>query len=254
MTAGMTAVSLGDARANAILARAYSGGGLSRRFRRRRFEHVLRLIDAILSESGRCRIADLGGSSYYWELAAGELAQRNVEITLINMREQPACAFRQLVADATELSDISDMSFDLAHSNSVIEHVGDWSSMAALAANLRRLAPRYYLQTPYFWFPYEPHFRAPFIHWLPEQLRYRLVMALPLGFAEAKGSVFDAMSRVQSARLIDRGQLRALLPDAQISFERACGLPKSLIAIRPEFPPAQARLSPTRAQDRKAPP
>jgi hypothetical protein len=225
----------GEARARAMVARAYSArDGLSRRFRRKRFARVFQLVDAAIAERGRCRIADLGGSRYYWDIAEAELAGRNVEITLVNSRERPAGGgvFRHLDADATDLSALADMSFDLAHSNSVIEHVGDWARMAALAANVRRLAPRYYVQTPYFWFPYEPHFRAPFIHWLPEQLRYRLVMAAPFGFAEAKRSVFDAMTRVQSARLLDRGQMRALFPDAAIAFERVCGLPKSLIAVR----------------------
>lgn len=221
--------------ANAMVARAYAGGPtLSRRFRERRFQKVAAMIDRIIAEKGLCRIADLGGTKYYWDIAEGFVSARPIEITLINPKEPGAAGgkFRSVNGDATDLARLDDMSFDLVHSNSVIEHVGDWSKMAAMAANVRRLAARYYVQTPNFWFPYEPHFRCLFIHWAPEQLRYPLVRRFALGFADAKGTVDAAMRRVQSARLLDRGQMRALFPDAAIHSERVFGMTKSLIAIR----------------------
>lgn len=224
-----------DRRAPAMVARAYGNEqGLSRRFRLRRFARVFALIDMVIAERGRCRIVDLGGAAYYWAIAAEAVAARPVEITMINSKEAqaPSGKFAFRAGDATDLTGIDDMSFDLVHSNSVIEHVGDWTRMSAMAANVRRLAPRYYVQTPYFWFPYEPHFRAPFFHFLPEQIRYRLVARFALGFAGPKGNVGEAMTRVQSARLLDCGQFAALFPDAQIARERVFGLTKSLIAIR----------------------
>ncbi len=221
--------------ANDMVARAYGDRrSLSRRFREKRFALVAAIIDRIIAEKGQCRIADFGGTKYYWDIASDFVASRAVEITLINPKEAEKSAgkFRYLNADATDLSSLADMSFDFIHSNSVIEHVGDWSKMAAMAANVRRLAPRYYVQTPNFWFPYEPHFRCLFIHWLPEQLRYRLVRRFALGFADAKATIDAAMLRVQSARLIDEGQMRALFPDASIARENVLGLTKSLIAVR----------------------
>ncbi|MEQ1929213.1 MAG: class I SAM-dependent methyltransferase [Parvularculaceae bacterium] len=225
-----------DLRAPAMVARAYGDkDGLSRRFRLKRFERLFELIDAIIASKGRCRIADLGGTAYYWNIVGADVARRPLDITLINPKEdQPiGGAFSFCAGDAADLGDLGDMSFDLVHSNSVIEHVGDWARMSAMAANVRRLAPAYYVQTPYFWFPVEPHFRAAFIHWLPEQLRYRLVRRFALGFSGRKNSVDEAMVRVQSARLLDREQFRALFPDANHTVERVWGLTKSLIAIRP---------------------
>ena len=226
---------LANHRAQEMVARAYLGPeGLSRRFRLKRFRRLFALIDAIVAEKGRCRIADLGGTAYYWNIVAEDMAQRPLEIALINPREAQLSSgpFIGRAGDATELGDIDDMSFDLVHSNSVVEHVGDWLRMKAMAANVRRLAPAYYVQTPNFWFPFEPHFRAPFVHWLPEQTRYRLVMRFALGFSERKATVDEAMVRVQSARLLDRGQMKALFPDAAQIDERVCGLTKSLIAMR----------------------
>ncbi len=219
----------------AMVARAYGDpNALSRRFRAQRFARVGTMIDRVIAEKGRCRIADIGGTKYYWDIAEGFVADRPLEVTLINPKEAQSAQgkFRYLDGDAADLSGLDDMSFDFVHSNSVIEHVGDWDRMAKMAANVRRLAPAYYVQTPNFWFPYEPHFRCLFIHWLPEQLRYRLVKRFALGFAEAKKTVDESMRRVQSARLIDEGQMRALFPDAEIARERVFGLTKSVIAYR----------------------
>ncbi len=218
-----------------MVARAYADPqALSRRFRVRRFQKVTAIIDRIIAEKGRCRIADIGGTQYYWDIIGDFVADRPVDITLINPKESAAASgkFSHVAGDATDLGDIDDHSFDFVHSNSVIEHVGDWPKMAAMAANIRRLGPVYYVQTPNFWFPYEPHFRCLFIHWLPEQLRCRLVRRFALGFADAQRTVAAAMVRVQSARLLDKDQMRALFPDAAIEPERFCGLSKSWIATR----------------------
>jgi hypothetical protein len=127
---------------------------------------------------------------------------------------------------------LEDESFDIAHSNSVIEHVGDWERVESFAITTRRLAPRYYVQTPYFWFPIEPHFSALFFHWLPEVTRARRVMKRDLGFNPRATTVAEAMRSVQSARLLDKAMMRALFPDARLEEERVLGLTKSLIAVR----------------------
>src|SRR3546814_2616362 len=75
-------------------------------------------------------------------------------------------------------------SFDIAHSNSVIEHVITWDNMKNFARETRRVAAWHYVQTPYFWFPVDPHFyKLPFYHWLPRPLRAKLLMRLPLAHA-----------------------------------------------------------------------
>lgn len=218
-----------------MIAKAYgTNGGLSRQFRAKRFAHLLPMIDDIIARKGHCRIADIGGTKYYWDIAGDFAKTRPLEIHLINREpvEADGTTFIDARANATDLSVFDDMSFDLVHSNSVIEHVGDWTSMMAMAREVRRLAPSYYVQTPNFWFPYEPHFRCAFFHWLPEQIRYRLVMQFALGFAERKATIDDAMTRIQSARLIDRRQLSELFPDATLRAERFLGVAKSYTAIR----------------------
>jgi len=204
------------------------------RFRQKRFRNVQQLIDRVLEERGSCRILDVGGEAVYWDIAKDYLHGRNVHITLLNLRGSGTSTpqFSSVDGDATKLGHLADMSFDLVHSNSVIEHVGNWNAMAAMAEHVRRLAPKYFVQTPYFWFPVEPHVRLPFFHWLPEQVRFRILMRFDVGFSLRRESVSHAMRDVQEMALLDKTQVAALFPDAEIRFERVLGLPKSLMAIR----------------------
>jgi len=212
-----------------------SGQSFAFRARQRRFAHVRAMIEQIIAQKGHCRIADLGGTAYYWDIARPFIVRAPVEINLFNLDPDAPDAGAPFVAhhgNVCDLSHIDDMSFDLVHSNSVIEHVGTWREMSQMAANVRRLAPAYYVQTPYYWFPIEPHFRAVGFHYLPEQIRLRLMMNFNLGFGGRRQTVDAAMQAVQSAVLLDRRQLAALLPDATIVNERFGPLTKSLMALR----------------------
>lgn len=204
------------------------------RFRARRFEHLRPLIDETIAKKGHCRIADVGGTEYYWDIFGSYVADRPVEITLFNLEAHPvkSAKFTSHAADATDLSAYGDNAFDIVHSNSVIEHVGNWDRMSRMAHHVRRLAPVYFVQTPSFWFPYEPHFRFPFFHWLPEQARAELLLRFNLGFGGKRPCYDSAMRGVQSAYLLSERQFRFLFPDADIVKERTYGLTKSLMAVR----------------------
>jgi hypothetical protein len=209
---------------------------LAMKMRRARSRHVTALIEqASAQAAGACRILDLGGEPEYWALFDRAALERcGVHITLVNPQafEVADPMFTALEGDACDLPQWADGAFDLVHSNSVVEHVGDWPRMEAFAREARRLAPRYYVQTPYFWFPIEPHFSAPFFHWRSEQSRARALMKKRHGFADRAADVGQAMRDVQHARLLDKTQFRFLFPDARHLDETFFGLTKSLIAIR----------------------
>jgi len=207
------------------------------RFRRARSRRIVALIEAIHAEKGAVSIIDLGGEANYWRLFDLDLLQRsNVHITLVNPGGVDDVwdddLFSVVDADATHLPQYADNSFDLVHSNSVIEHVGDWVHMEAFAHECRRLAPRYYVQTPYFWFPVEPHFSSLFFHWKSEQSRARSLMKRPHGFSQKAPDIGMAMRDVQHARLLDKAQFHFLYPDATHYDEKFGPLTKSLIAVR----------------------
>ena len=104
--------------------------------------------------------------------------------------------------------------------------------MVAFAGEVRRLAPAYFVQTPNFWFPIEPHFMAPLFHWLPEPARVALVRRFALGHRRRQPDVGKAMDEIESVRLLNRKMFSFLFPDGKLVIERMLGLPKSLIAIR----------------------
>ena len=208
---------------------------LASRFRRARTRHVIGLIRTVFAERGACRIVDLGGRPEYWSMIDREILDGcKVHITTVNQEAQAPVddpLFDQRTGDATAF-DAEDGAFDIAHSNSVIEHVGDWGQMERFAAETRRLAPRYYVQTPYFWFPVEPHLSAPFVHWMPEPWRARWLLRRGHGFVDRIESMAASMRAVQDARLLDKTMMRHLFPDAHMQDERVAGLTKSLMAIR----------------------
>lgn len=214
---------------------------LSTRFRRRRDVRLRALISAISEAQKSVTILDMGGTPEYWERVGLDfLRSVGARITLVNRDEGELSAgqgssdlFFSEVGDACNLSHIKDRSFDLVHSNSVIEHVETWANMKSFARETRRLGKFYYVQTPYFWFPVDPHYyKAPFFHWLPRPTRASLLLNFPIAHAGRVSSVDLAYDVVDRARLLDRRQFQFLFPDADLEFERIAGVPKSIIAIR----------------------
>ncbi len=205
-------------------------------FRQRRVEMLNTLISQTLATKELCNIIDVGGTAAFWMTWDELVDWERVSVTCVNINEQQSSEQNPRVnvhyGNACDLSDIADLSFDVAFSNSVIEHVGQWADMEAMAKEIRRVASRYLVQTPYYWFPIEPHARTPFLHWLPEPIAYRIVMNFECGFWSKAKTVGDALRTIQSAKLIDWRQMSALFPDAHLKPERFVGLTKSMIAIR----------------------
>ena len=211
-------------------------------FRRRRIGLLNNLIAKTLETKPQCKILDVGGTYTFWSTWADLIDWDRVSVTCVNLESQTqqsgSLPITILQGNACDLNQIDDKSFDIAFSNSVIEHVGLWPDMEAMAAEIRRVATRFFVQTPNFWFPIEPHARTPFLHWLPEPIAYRIVMSFRCGFWPKADTVSQAVRTVQSARLLDRRQMLSLFPGAELRAERFVGLTKSLIVIGDMAPAA----------------
>jgi hypothetical protein len=197
-------------------------------FRQRRWKLFLRTF--CLTES--TRIIDVGGHPGEW--MAG--VQVPVPVTIVNIGPWPASLnapprFVYCEADGRELP-FSDGSFELAYSNSVIEHMGSWDAQKKFAAEIRRVGKGLFVQTPYRWFPIEPHFLAIFTHWLPRSWHKVVIPALSFRGWFRKGDDVDVRKLVQEVRLLNFREMKELFPDCEIYRERVFGFVKSLIAIR----------------------
>jgi hypothetical protein len=200
-------------------------------FRRRRFARVARFIDATPGPRP-IRILDVGGTESFWR-QSGRLGDPDLQIVVLNLTapEDHDPSIECAAGSATDLSRYADDSFDLAFSNSVIEHVGSWSNQKAMAEEIRRVATRYYVQTPNLWFPLEPHLQFPFFAILPMAVRVWLLQHIPLGWRDRIPDYAEARARAEFFLLLSRRQLVALFPDAQIERERLLGFTKSLMVF-----------------------
>jgi len=207
-------------------------GGLSRRLRswaadsdtvRRWRENRYRLFVDACSVGPDDRIVDVGAG---WG-ALLERFNRTNPITAVDLHPQPSEWLSSpnvtvLQADGTQLP-FGDGEFDVAFSNSVIEHVPP-ELQPRFAAEIRRVAQRYFVQTPNKFFPIEPHYQLPLFQFLPRRARMALNRRFSLGW-QGKG-------HWEEITLLSAADLRRLFPEAEIRREKVLGLTKSLIAVR----------------------
>ena len=167
-------------------------------FRRQRFGRFMRLVDETLQTKSICNILDVGGTASFWTDNYSLWQGRNIYVPLLNLQPErvPDERFRSLQGTACATG-FADGQFDVVHSNSVIEHVGRWRDMKCMAAEVRRVAPRYFVQTPNFWFPLEAHTRFPLFQVLPEPWRVRLVQARTNGYYPRATTLDEAMAHVE---------------------------------------------------------
>ena len=188
--------------------RARAASVAAGRARQRRHERLF----ALTGVTAQSRIVDIG---------CGTIGLRRHEperdITGVDVAERPDYPGPFVRADATQGLPFADDEFDLAYCSSVIEHVPR-ELRAAFARELRRVARGWYVQTPAFSFPVEPHALLPAAHWLPVALRrpyWRLGVA----------------GEWEDIALLRRAEMAALFGDPVA--ERVGPLVKSWVSVRP---------------------
>jgi hypothetical protein len=200
---------------------------LGARMRLRRWE----IVHAQFPNLPDMRVLDLGGTMEWWVRAP----VRPKHVTLVNLEIDEGSEAPWLTSVAGDAchadSLLAGQSFDLVFSNSLIEHVGGHSARLALAHVIRSLAPHYVVQTPYRYFPVEPHWVFPALQFLPVPVRQYIAPRWPLGHTRGWDPK-QAFDTVLFTELIGATEMRSYFPDGQLFWERFLGLPKSMIAIR----------------------
>lgn len=183
------------------------------------------------SEFRDCRtVVDIGGTAEMWNGAPlGE------HITLMNVGESPAILpphFTYIQGDGRDTR-LPDASFDLAFSNSAIEHVGSFGDQRRFANEMLRVGRRLYCQTPNRWFPIEPHFLGLCVHWLPRKMFTPFVdRYFTLHGWRYKPDAETSTELINSIRLLTRREVQLLFPGCNLKTERFLGLPKSFVVWR----------------------
>jgi hypothetical protein len=176
-------------------------------------------------------VIDLGGRVSSW--ASAPVRPKHVHIVNLEQETSEVPSWAEVdYGDACQLpASIRDRRYDLVYCNSVIEHVGGHERRLRLADAVHTLAGPHWVQTPYRYFPIEPHWVAPGMQFLPAAARTSMAYRWPLGHTPAADRT-EALQSVLWVELLDRTQMRHYFPDSTLRAERFAGLTKSLIAVR----------------------
>jgi hypothetical protein len=212
-----------------ILRKAVDPGSrwsLAGRAREKRWQHLIETFPA-LSEM---RVLDLGGTPQSWKLAP--IAPKAITTVNLDVLESDNPTITSIAGDACNLpASVKADHFDLVFSNSLLEHVGGHLQRQQLADTVHSVADRHWVQTPYRYFPIEPHWVFPGFQWLPYETRVQVSLRWNRGHVRTH-SREEAQDIVDEIDLLGISQMRRYFPSSNIWYERFAGLVKSLVAIR----------------------
>ncbi len=203
-------------------------GSLAHSARAKRWQELLRCFPDL----AEMRVLDLGGTPASWRSAP----VRPAHVVTVNLDPRAARQSEQgitpVVADACTLSlpgNLSAERFDLVYSNSVLEHVGGHHRRQQFADTVHAHGTHHWVQTPYRYFPVEPHWLFPGLQLLPFRVRVAVSQHWPHGHIPRSGRA-QATRHVQEVELLSLTEMRSYFSDSHIWIERLAGLPKSLVA------------------------
>lgn len=128
-------------------------GSLAGKARARRWS----LFTSYFPQLESMTVLDLGGTPSTWM----HIADQPAAVVIVNTDAQPQTSLAWLTAvvgDACVLPPaIRRRPFDIVYSNSVIEHVGGYYQRRQFSESVHQAAERHWVQTPYRYFPVEPH-------------------------------------------------------------------------------------------------
>jgi len=192
----------------------------SEKSRREKVEEFFRLMDPIKNDT----LLDVGGYTGY---NFREIWNYFEKIIIIDINEKAMEAVRKevkhaqvIVGDACS-PPLSYKSVDYVFSNAVIEHISR-EKRYLFASEIEKVARKgYFITTPNYYFPYEPHYKMPFWQYLPEEIKKGLKKHFAIGhYGKGKYKRID---------LLSAKELRELFPKAKVKGLRITIWPETLI-------------------------
>ncbi len=177
------------------------------------------------------RILDLGGTDYHWRNSVF-LNNKDFHITVLNTEIQNTKDLRNfsfIKKDVTDLKIFEEGEYDIVYSNSMLEHLSDAKEQKKLAEEIQRIGKHYFVQTPNYYFPVEPHFLFPFFQFFSTDVKTKLIMKNNLGWFNKENDKDKAKKLAGSIRLLKQSELKELFPTGNIYYEKYFLLNKSFI-------------------------
>ena len=117
---------------------------LGNQFRERRFSFFIKKINTLPKPVS---ILDVGGKVNFWE-NRGLAGNPNFKITIVNIEKETSkySNINHKIGDATNLSQFNDKSFNVVHSNSVIEHLYNFNNQSKMALEIIRVGKKHIVQ------------------------------------------------------------------------------------------------------------
>ncbi len=141
---------------------------LDRSSRETKASHIVRLLENAVGRLDGKDLLEIGTGS---GIIASALAKRVRSFLSVDVNDERQVLDFEFQRVETERLPNPSESFDVVVSNHVIEHVDDQQLHLGEVARVLRPGGVCYLATPNRWRLVEPHFRLPFLSWLPPRLR-----------------------------------------------------------------------------------
>jgi hypothetical protein len=213
-----------------LLASSDHPNSIGARFRKKRLAQFEKLFFDTFDANKPVQILDVGGTDYFWKHSE-LLKYPNIKITLLNLHKEHSDHpnINGVIGDATNLAEYKNLEFDLAFSNSVIEHLFTWENQTKMARELKRVAKKIFIQTPNRYFPIEVHYVLPLAQYWPKGLLFQTLTKTSLSRFR-KWTAKEANDYIEEIRLLNEKEMKILFPDSIILKEKVFGMTKSLTA------------------------
>lgn len=201
----------------------------------RLFATGLEKIHDNLKEARGLNVLDIGGTVNFWRSNAKYIPSHLINVVeVVNLppiiesdENVDGIRLKSYGGNALDINSLRSSHYDVVHSNSVIEHVGNLSAQIRFGKNILSLADYHFIQTPCRMFPIEPHFFFPFFALLPLSTRSLLLRNFNMGFMERERDWLTSRVKCEETRLLTKKELMHIFDNSECLPERMFLMVKS---------------------------